>query len=297
MKTYLLLFLSFLFLILSCKEKLENKEQLESKTKEIKSTKAANVSFLEAPLSVTNLKGEKVLRAIWLYLPPNYYSSKEKYAVIYMHDAQNLFDNKTSFVGEWEIDETLNTLYQKTKKGFIVVGINNTKERMDEYSPWIHEKYGGGNGDNYLKMIVEELKPIIDKKYRTKPTAEFTGIIGSSMGGLISFYGGLKYPEVFGKIGALSTSFWFSEKVQDFASEKGNQKNTKLYFLVGGKEGDTMVPDTENMAKLLVEKGFPKENIQTKIVAEGKHTESFWKAEFLETITFLFNLNNERTNN
>ncbi len=107
---------------------------------------------------------------------------------------------------------------------------------------------------------------------------------------LISFYGGLKYPEVFGKIGALSTSFWFSsDKINDFARENGNQQNSQIYFLVGGKEGDSMVPDTENMAKLLVDLGFPAENIKTKIVAEGKHTEAFWKTEFLEVIKFLYN--------
>ena len=163
------------------------------------------------------------------------------------------------------------------------------EKRIEEYTPWKHKKYGGGKGDIYINFLVNELKPFIDQTYRTKPEASETAIIGSSLGGLISFYGGLKHPEVFGKIGALSTSFWFSNKVNNFAKEKGNLKSTKLYFLVGGKEGDTMVPDTENMAKLLVDLGFPNENMKTKIVADGKHTESFWKEEFLEVITFLYN--------
>jgi predicted alpha/beta superfamily hydrolase len=113
----------------------------------------------------------------------------------------------------------------------------------------------------------------------------------SYLGGLISLYGVIKYPNVFGKIGALSTSFWFSsDEMIEFAKEKGNQQNTQIYFLVGGKEGDSMVPDTENMAKLLVYLGFPEENIKTKVVAKGKHTESFWKTEFLEVIEFLYNI-------
>ena len=289
MKIYILLLLCLFVFVVSCKEKTIKKVNPEPKKEEKKSTRADNVSILEKEFVIEGLNN--ISHKVWLYLPPNYAESEENYPVIYMHDAQNLFDDITSFVGEWGIDETLNKLYKKTGKSFIVVGVENGGEkRIEEYTPWKHEKYGGGKGDIYINFLANELKPFIDKNYRTKPEAEHTAIIGSSLGGLISFYGGLKHPEVFGKIGALSTSFWFSDRVQGFAKENGSQKNTKIYFLVGGKEGDSMVPDTENMEKLLVEKGFPKENIQTKVVAEGKHTESFWKAEFLEVITFLYNL-------
>jgi len=258
---------------------------------EKKSTKADNVHILDKNFSVENLKGEQITRNIWLYLPPNYNATKENYPVIYMHDAQNVFDDATSFVGEWKVDEILNDLFKKTGKGFIVVGIeNNGKERLNEYSPWKHPKYGGGNAERYLSMIINELKPYIDANYRTIKSTESTAIIGSSMGGLISFYGGLKHADVFGKIGALSTSFWFSKNVFAFADTYGKQKNTKLYLLIGGKEGGSMVPDTQNMEKLLLEKEFPKENIKTKVVADGKHTESFWSSEFLEVITFLYDI-------
>ena len=281
--------MSFFLLIISCKEKPAKKEIDKPKTEEKKSTKATNVSILKKEFIIDGLND--VSHKIWVYLPPNYQSSKENYQAIYMHDAQNLFDDITSFVGEWGIDESLNELYEKTGKSFIVVGVENGGEkRIEEYTPWKHQKYGGGKGAFYIDFLVNDLKPFIDENYRTKTDAKNTAIIGSSLGGLISFYGGLKHPNVFGKIGALSTSFWFSDKVIDFAKENGNQQNTKLFLLVGGKEGGSMVPDTENMAKLLIENGFPKENIKTKIVAEGKHNEAFWKAEFLEVITFLYNL-------
>jgi predicted alpha/beta superfamily hydrolase len=289
MKTILFAIISVAFLIFACKKVIDKKQASLPEVKQKKSTKAANVSILEKEFIIDGLND--ISHKVWLYLPPNYNDSEESYPVIYMHDAQNLFDDATSFVGEWQVDETLNELYKTTGKGFIVVGIENGGEkRIEEYTPWKHEKYGGGKGDIYINFLTNELKPFIDKNYRTKTTAEQTAIIGSSLGGLISFYGGLKHPEVFGKIGALSTSFWFSNKVTDFAKENGNQQNSKIYFLVGGKEGDSMVPDTENMAKLLVDLGFPNENIKTKIVAEGKHSESFWKTEFLEVITFLYNL-------
>ena len=289
MKNKLVILFSLFLVLSSCKEKIIKKEGFKTEIKERKSTKAPNVSILKKEFIIEGLND--ISHKVWLYLPPNYKSSSERFSVIYMHDAQNLFDDRTSFVGEWGIDETLNELYKKKGKSFIVVGVENGGEkRIEEYTPWKHEKYGGGKGAVYIDFLAKKLKPFIDKNYRTKPAAKNTAIIGSSLGGLISFYGGLKLPEVFGKVGALSTSFWFSEKVIDFAKEKGNQKNIKLYLLAGGKEGDTMVPDTENMAKLLVETGFPKENIKTSIVAEGKHTESFWKSEFLAVITFLYNL-------
>ena len=289
MKLTILMLLSFLFLMFSFKTYAQKKEGLSTNTKEKQSTKAANVSILKKEFIIDGLND--ISHKIWLYLPPNYDSSAENYPVIYMHDAQNLFDDATSFVGEWAVDETLNGLYKKTGKSFIVVGVENGGEkRIEEYTPWKHKKYGGGKGDIYINFLANELKPFIDKNYRTKSEANQTAIIGSSLGGLISFYGGLKHPAVFGKIGALSTSFWFSDKINEFAKENGKQTKTKLFLLVGEKEGDAMVPDTQNMEKLLLETGFPKENIKTKIVAEGKHTESFWRAEFLEVITFLYNL-------
>ncbi|PQB03008.1 esterase [Polaribacter filamentus] len=287
MKRTILVLLSFLFLTYSFKTYPQKKEG--SSTKEKKSTKSANVSILKKEFIIDGLND--ISHKIWLYLPPNYHSSTENYPVLYMHDVQNLFDDTTSFVGEWAVDETLNELYHKTGKSFIVVGVENGGEkRIEEYTPWKHEKYGGGKGDIYINFLANELKPFIDENYRTKSEANQTAIIGSSLGGLISFYGGFKHPEVFGKIGALSTSFWFSDKINTFAKENGKQTNTKLFLLVGEKEGNAMVPNTQNMEKLLLKTGFPKENIKTKIVTEGKHTESFWKAEFLEVITFLYNL-------
>ncbi|TXD52784.1 MULTISPECIES: alpha/beta hydrolase [unclassified Polaribacter] len=282
MKKILSILFSLIFLISSCKKKVLKKENTSTASKNI-------VVVLEKEFVIKGLNS--VSHKIWLYLPPNYETSTEKFPVIYMHDGQNLFDKKTSYAGEWEVDETLNQLFKETGKGFIVVGVENGGEkRIEEYTPYPHEKYGGGKGEIYVDFLANELKPYIDSNYRTKINGENTAIIGSSLGGLISFYGGLKYPNVFGKIGALSTSFWFSNKINDFANKNGNQKNTKLYFLVGGKEGDSMVPDTENMAKLLIDVGFPANNIKTKIVTEGKHNEAFWKTEFLEVITFLYNL-------
>ena len=258
-------------------------------TAEKKSTASANVSLLKKEFVIPNLNA--ISHKVWIYLPPNYEKSSKKYSVIYMHDAQNLFDNASSYAGEWEVDETLNKLYEKTGKGFIVVGIENGgEERSNEYTPWKNEKYGGGKGTIYMDFIVNSLKPYIDANYRTKKQQKHTGLIGSSLGGLISYYGGLEYPKTFGKIGALSTSFWFSEKVVDFTLEKGNLKDTKLFLLVGGKEGDDTDKDTQKMEKLLLKTGFKPKNLNTKINPEGQHNEAFWRSEFLEAVSWLYHI-------
>lgn len=162
---------------------------------------------------------------VWL---PEGYSKQKKYAVVYMHDGQMLFDStKTWNRKEWQVDEVFSSLLKAKKiKDCIVVGIWNTeKDRIAEYMPtkiWellpdsqaivFSEKYcnhKGALGDNYLKFIVEELKPLIDKTFPTLPDKENTVIMGSSMGGLISLYAVCEYPEVFGNAVCMSTS-WLS---------------------------------------------------------------------------------------
>lgn len=259
-------------------------------SQERKSTKTENVSVLELEFTFKEISNTP--HKIRVYLPPNYNETNKPYPVIYMHDGQNLFDDATSYIGEWGVDETLNSLFQKTGKGFIVVGIDNGGEaRIAEYTPWPHKKYGGGKGAFYIDFIVKTLKPMIDRKFRTKSKSKHTAIIGSSLGGLISYYGGLKHPETFGKIGALSTSFWFSDKVNDFTIKNAKQKSTKMYMLVGGKEGENMVPDQEHSKKLLLENGFKAKNLKTKMVPDGTHSERFWKAEFEEVVRWLFKIN------
>ncbi len=264
--------------------------------KPIVSTASKNVSILSEEFYIPQL-GRK--RKIWLYLPPGYRDSGKKYPVIYMHDGQNLFDKATSFSGEWEVDETLNQIFNETGKGFIVTGIDNGgKKRLDEYSPWENPKYGGGEGVAYTDFIAKTLKPYVDKHYRTLPEKENTAIFGSSMGGLISFYAGLKYPEIFGLTGVFSPSFWFSEKSFDFARSHGNQQDSRIYFLCGDAEGENTtlneisqtVLDMNKMSELLRISGFETKNILLKVIPGGKHNEKLWRENFKEAVTWLFKL-------
>ena len=244
------------------------------------STASKNVSTftIEAPQFKTTKK-------IWIYLPQNYSTSaQKKYSVIYMHDAQNLFDKKTSYAGEWNVDEKLDSL----KAQVIVVGIEHGNDkRTEELTPFKNEKYGGGNADNYLDFIVKTLKPYIDKKYRTKTKAKNTIIMGSSLGGLVSYYAILKYPETFGKAGVFSPSFWFSNDIYTL-TEQAPKIKTKIYFLCGDKESDDMVTDLKKMERLLDKnRCYCLHLNKTKIVKGGEHNEKLWRDNFVNAILWL----------
>lgn len=262
-----------------------------SKGKVKNSTATENVKLFYKAIHIPQLKRK---RRIWVYLPPGYETSKEKYPVLYMQDGQNLFDNATAFAGEWAVDETMNRMAENKNLKIIVVGIDNgSKHRMDEYSPWKNKIYGGGKGDAYLKFLIETLKPKIDSTFRTKPQAKHTAIMGSSMGGLISYYGAIKYPKIFGKVGVFSPSFWFSDRVMDFTKKHSKKSKIKAYFLMGSKEGDSAIEAMEKVIVTMKKNGFKKKNLTKKIIVGGKHNEELWRNQFEEAILWLFGNSNK----
>lgn len=255
-----------------------------------KSTASPNVKILSENFVVPQLN---TTRRIWIYLPADYEKSKKKYPVIYMHDGQNLFDDLTSFSGEWKVDETMDEIFKSDGKTAIIVGIDNGgSERLNEYSPWINEKNGGGKGHLYANFLANTLKPYIDSNYRTLPQAKNTGLIGSSMGGLISFYTGMRYPEKFAKLGVFSPSFWFAkDDVKSFIVNNSKKiKHTKFYFLAGKKESVQMTADVEEIVPLLLKNGARDENIQTKLDDYGTHSEDYWSQELPAAYRWLFGL-------
>jgi predicted alpha/beta superfamily hydrolase len=205
-----------------------------------------------------------------------------------MHDGQNLFDNLTSYVGEWGIDESLNQLSVSSNFDLIVVGIDNGQEkRMNELSPWENKEFGKAEGEEYMEFIVKQIKPFIDSTYRTFPDRENTAIMGSSMGGLISHYAIYKYPEIFGKAGIFSSSYWYSDEVFDYTLVNPIPKDARLFLMVGKKEGD-MVFDSQKMYNLILETGHPKENVSLIIDPEGEHNEASWRKQFVPAVKWLF---------
>ena len=258
-----------------------------SLAQERKHTAAENVKIISEKFEIPQLN---TTRRIWIYLPKDYETSHKKHEVMYLQDAQNLFDDATSYAGEWQADETLNKIFEKTRKSIIVVGIDNGGEkRIKELSPFKNAKYGGGNGDSYVKFIVENLKPYIDKNYRTKPQRKFTTIGGSSLGALISVYAAVKYPETFGKVLAFSSAFWFNaEDLNAFIlSSKVNLKNQKYYFIQGKHEDEDMEAQTNRVIKNLKSKNVKPKNIFLKIDEDGKHNEFYWRREFEGAVLWL----------
>ena len=174
------------------------------------STAADNVSIVDTEFYMPQLDR---FRKVWIYLPPDYNDNTDNYPVLYMHDGQNVFDASTSFSGEWEVDETLNTLHAAGDPGIIVVAVDNGgTHRIDEYSPWVHPTYGGGEGEAYMEFMSTTLKPFIDVTYRTLTDRANTAIMGSSLGGLISHYAAVEFQNVYGKIGIFSPSYWFANE-------------------------------------------------------------------------------------
>ncbi|HEY6807707.1 MAG TPA: alpha-amylase family glycosyl hydrolase [Gemmatimonadales bacterium] len=232
-------------------------------------------------------------RRVWLYLPPGYATSGRRYPVLYMHDGQNVFDARTSFAGEWGVDETLDSLHALGDSGVIVVAVDNGQaKRLDEYSPWRNAKDGGGEGAAYTEFLVRTLKPYIDAHYRTRPDRLHTGVAGSSMGGLISLYALLTYPDVFGRAGVFSPAFWFAPEIYALARRAHPRPGTRIYLVAGGNEGDTpqvYADDLRRMADTLAAAGFALGgDLRATIRPDGRHAEWFWRREFPQAYRWLF---------
>jgi alpha-glucosidase len=251
------------------------------------STAMSNVSVLADGFYMPELNKN---RKVWIYLPLSYENSSKKYPVIYMHDGQNLFDDELAYSGEWGVDETLNRLSKEKKLEFIVIGIENGgADRISEYAPWGLPKYNAkAQGDAYINFIIETLKPYVDREYRTLSDRNNTAIMGSSLGGIISYYAAIKHPEIFGKSGVFSPSFSLFPTCFDFTEKHARIENSKMYMMAGDQESDNMVNDMNIMIETMSNTGFPETNIKSRVVIGGKHNESLWKSEFMDAITWLF---------
>jgi len=239
------------------------------------STASAQVKIIDTAFWIPQLK--RTCR-VWIYLPEAYAvpGTNERFPVLYMHDGQNVFDDATSFSGEWGVDEFMDST---SKERAIVVAIDHGgNKRLNEYNPYDNDRFGKGEGDAYVDFIVKTLKPFIDKSYRTRKKKEDTFIAGSSMGGLISLYAILKYPKVFGGAGVFSPAFWVAPSIYETIKSKGEKVKGRIYFYAGKQEGESMVPDMlkafEAMAKV------SKSKMTTVIRDEGRHNEPAWRNEF-----------------
>ena len=254
--------------------------------KERAHTASPNVLVLPQPLTIPGLDRQRTIR---IYLPPGYAATQRRYPVLYMHDGQNLFDDATSFLGEWGVDETLDELAKTRDIRLIVVGIDNGGEnRIHELTAWDSVKYGKGEGRQYMAFIVDVVKPYVDTHYRTKPDRTHTAIMGSSLGALISHYAIYQYPHVFSKAGILSPAYWFAPAVFDLTATRTLSTDAKIYFYAGGKEDENMLPNLNRMTSLVRSQGLLPKNFSIRIDPAAQHNEAAWRKEFPQAVEWLF---------
>ena len=236
-------------------------------------------------------------RDVWVYLPPGYEHVHERYPVLYMQDGNNCFDARTAFLGrEWGADEAAESLIRAHKvKPFIIVAVANTPARLEEYT-WVAGTVdghnAGGEGQPYARFLVEELKPLIDRTYRTQPEPAHTAVMGSSLGGLISMYLGIHDAATFGRIGVVSPSIWWS----NYALHRDVQaipSTLTIWLDMGAHEGDTdeqagNLQHARLLKQQLVARGYHEgDTLGYFEDPQGSHDEPSWSRRLPAIFTFL----------
>lgn len=243
-------------------------------------------------LEVVGPIGSDVLdneRSVFVWLPPSYGTDAgRRYPTLYMHDGQNLFDQSLAFGQEWQVDEAMMRLSALGLEA-IVVGIPNAgAARLDEYSPFVDPGHGGGRGDAYLEFLVGAVKPRVDAAYRTLCGREHVGIMGSSMGGLISLYAFFRHADVFGFAGAMSPSLWFAGGEILRTVEQTSFVDGRLYLDMGTAEGEAHVRHVHALHRLLLVKGY-RQGVDLFYVEEdaAPHQEDAWARRLRTALYFL----------
>lgn len=232
---------------------------------------------------------------ILVYRPPGYKDDRtRRYPVLYMHDGQNVFDKVTSATGqEWCMDETAQRLIEAGAiEPLLIVGVYNAGEkRIDEYTPSPDaRKNMGGKADGYARMLVQEIKPFIDRRYRTLRSAPNTGLGGSSLGGLLTMHLGLRFPTVFNRLAVLSPSIWWNERAIISEVDALQAKlPLRIWLDAGTNEGKDVLSDVRLLKDALLKKGWAEGQDLAYMEAEGGgHNEQSWAARVESVLRFLF---------
>jgi predicted alpha/beta superfamily hydrolase len=227
-------------------------------------------------------------RSLRIYLPPGYDAHpQQRYPVLYMHDAQNLFDAATATYGvEWGMAKTMDRLIaQGAIEPAIVVGIDNTADRIAEYTPCCDQKYGGGKLDAYERFIIDTVKPYADKTLRTLPDRAHTAIMGSSLGGIASVDIAQRHPEVFSMAAGLSSSFWWNER----AMVKQVPPHVPVRFYIDAGTNNDGLEDTTAMRDAMQAAGYRLgTDLYFYTLEGGIHNEKSWAARVHLPLTWFF---------
>ena len=229
-------------------------------------------------------------RRVWALVPCDYHRTKKRYPVLYLQDAQNLFNEHAPF-GNWAIDQKLGILKELGFGDLIIIAIEHGgSDRIKEYSPFDTDKFGSGEGALYAKFIIETLKPYVDRKFRSEPHRIHSGIGGSSMGGLISVYTAMNYPDVFSKWMIFSPSLWLSSQIFREARDFENNEPSFVYLYGGKNESSSMEKELKLFTEILQRKAINNRFIHYKLSIDpvATHNEAFWGAEFPRAVKWLY---------
>ncbi len=234
-------------------------------------------------------------RDVGIWLPPSYGTGPDShFPVLYLHDGQNLMDGHTAYIPgrTWRAHTTADRLaLERRITPVILVGVDNTGlHRMPEYTPSRDKRFGGGEGALYGRLLVDELKPLIDASLRTLPGPENTGLAGSSLGGLISLSLGLDYPQIFDKLGVLSPSVWWNNReILARVAAKAHSPRPRIWLDMGMAEGLRHLRDTDLLFHRLITRGW-REGIDLHYlrVPGGLHDEDAWARRFDLVLEWLF---------
>jgi predicted alpha/beta superfamily hydrolase len=218
-----------------------------------------------------------------VYLPPSYHWSGRRYPVLYLQDGQNLFDAATAYGGvEWQVDETLEALSREGVEAIVVALHHAGNERIAEYNPFPFGKWAG-RGEQYVAFLAETVKPVIDSSFNTEPGRGHTGIIGSSMGGLISLYAFFRRPDIFGLAGVMSPSLWLANgAIYDYVRQ-AHFNDGRVYLDHGTRESSA-----KQMRDVLRQKGYVMHRNLKYLADKGaRHTESAWARRLPDALRFL----------
>lgn len=230
-----------------------------------------------------------------VYLPPGYERAmKWRYPVLYLHDGQNVFDGNTSFIPgeEWEVDESAEYLIKaRSIRPVIIVAIYNAGEfRLDEYTDTRDAKGRGGKAELYARFLLEELMPFIDSNYRTRQEPRSVGLGGSSLGGLVTLYIGLKHLDRFGKLAVMSPSVWWNDRaILHHIPDTRGVLRPRIWLDIGTAEGNKTVHDARLLRDKLLASGWRTDSdLRYREFHGAPHTERAWAARVPEMLRFLF---------
>jgi len=230
-------------------------------------------------------------RKLTIYLPPGYERGDARYPVLYMQDGQNLFEPERAFIPgqHWRLGETAdNAISERTAQPMIIVGIDHGGDaRIEDYTPTRDpSRNAGGGADQYARLLIEEIKPLIDSRYRTIPSE--TGVGGSSLGGLVTLYLGIKHPDVFSKLAVMSPSVWWHNRAILQEVDRFEGPRPRMWLDVGGREGRDTLRDARTLRDRLRAKGWTTGDLAYAEDARGDHSERTWARRVRKVLEFLY---------